>query len=49
MSRTTAMEKRPAAVGTGLRLISTGKVVPSLCSPVSRAPVPTGRTRAACR
>ena len=43
MSRTTASVKRPMAVGTGLRLISAGNVVPFLRRPVSRAPAPICR------
>ena len=38
-----------AAVATGLRLTSTGKVVPSLRSPTSRAPAPIGRALGAAR
>ena len=43
-SRTAAETRRPSAVSSGLRLISTGNSVPSLRRPWSSSPAPMGRT-----
>ena len=48
VSRITARVNWPVAVGTGLKLISTGNVAPSLRMPTRRALPPIGRAVGAC-
>ena len=45
MSRIALETSTPSSVSSGLRLISTGNSLPSLCKPYSSSPAPIGRTR----